>query len=387
MATRRIGLGVIIASVVAAVLVMMVLKNRSTPLSPIDNPPLLSPTSREWRIEEVAHGLEVPWSIAFTSPDRILVTERPGRIRLIENGALRARPLVVFDDVSMLSEEGLMGLVVDPDYTVNRYVYASYAYRENGKMYVQVVRLRDEGTVLTQDRVIIDTIPAAKYHAGSRIKFGPDRKLYITTGDGEDINAPQNKNSLAGKILRLNPDGSIPEDNPFPHNPVWSYGHRNSQGLDWHKETGELYASEHGPTLDGPEGGDEINRILKGAHYGWPLVSHENRLEGTIAPIILFTPAEAPSGLIVYSGIMLPQFKNNLFFGALKGEGLIRLVVDDNNPDVIRKIEKLEQVRYGRIREVVESPDGSIYFTTSNRDGRGNPNSNDDKIFRIVAVE
>jgi len=343
-----------------------------------------APESVPYIVEEMVHGLEVPWSIAFTAPNRILVTERPGRLRVIFDGVLQEKPLQIFSEVVTGGEEGLMGLALDPDYAENKLLYLSLAYEQGGKMYVEVLRFRDADDHLEDRTLLIDHIPAAQFHAGSRIAFGPDDKLYITTGDATERNFAQDLKSLAGKILRLNPDGSIPAGNPFPESPVWSYGHRNPQGISWHPETGELYETEHGPSVfDGPAGGDEVNHITKGANYGWPLVSHEKKKEGTVAPLLVFTPAEAPSSLLIYSGKVLPQFQNDLFFGALVGEGLMRLKLDPQNPDKISAFEKLKEVQLGRIRAVTEGPDGFIYFSTSNRDGRGKPQANDDRIFRI----
>lgn len=336
----------------------------------------------DYRIEEIANGLEVPWSIVFTSSNRMLVTERPGRLRVIENGKLREEPLHVFPEVSTIGEEGLMSIVLDPDYNKNKFIYASLAYESERGMFVKVVRFTDEETSLADETIILDGIPAARYHAGCRIAFGPDGKLYVTTGDSFDRQLAQDLNSLAGKVLRINDDGSIPEDNPFEGSPVWSYGHRNPQGMAW-DANGDLYISEHGPSvIDGPRGGDEINKIVKGANYGWPLVSHGKLLEGTEPAIEVFTPAEAPASLLIYSSGVLPQFKGNLFFGALVGEGIIRMIPDGDD----FKIEKM-QTEYGRIREVMQGPDGTIYFTTSNRDGRGKPKTGDDKIYRIAPVE
>lgn len=341
-------------------------------------------TSLSYEIEQVAAGLTVPWSIVFTGPDRMLVSERPGRIRVIEKGILRKTPLYTFQKVSSKAEEGLMGLALHPEYEKNRYLYACYAYETEGDLFDRVVRLTDRGDTLEDEKILIDRIPAAQYHAGCRIAFGPDGKLYITTGDATDKNLAQKINSLAGKILRLNDDGTIPSDNPFPNSPVWSYGHRNPQGLGWHPQTAELYSSEHGPSIfDGPAGGDEVNRVVKGGNYGWPLVSHERQKKGTISPVALFTPAEAPGSLLVYSGKTFLSWKGNLFFGALRGEGIVRLVLDEQNPDTIVRIEKLNDVRVGRIREVTEGPDGYIYFTTSNLDNRGTIRTGDDHIHRI----
>lgn len=338
-----------------------------------------------YKIEEIAHGLEVPWSIVFTSPTRMLVTERPGRIRVIENGIVKGEPLHTFLEVSTGGEEGLMSLALHPQYANNKYVYASYAYQSERGMWVKVVRFRDDGDSISDMKTIIDAIPAAQYHAGSRLRFGPDGKLYITTGDATEKEIAQDLRSLGGKILRINDDGSIPSDNPFK-SAVWSYGHRNPQGISWN-EKGKLYETEHGPsTFDGPPGGDEVNRIVKGGNYGWPLVSHENRLEGTIHPLLVFTPAEAPASALIYSGKLFPEWKDNLFFGALIGEGLIHIVLSDSDPDKVVSYEKLADVKFGRIRDVTEGPDGAIYFSTSNRDGRGSPAATDDRIFRIVPI-
>ncbi len=333
-------------------------------------------------IVEVVRGLEVPWSIVFTSPSRILVTERPGRIRVVLDGVLQKEPLISFPEVSNIDEEGLMSLALDPDYDDNSFIYTSLAYKGKNGMTVKVVRLLDKGNTLMDPKVILDNIPAAKYHAGSRIAFGPDDKIYITTGDATNKSLPQNLSSLGGKILRINADGTIPDDNPWKWNPVWSYGHRNPQGLAWLGNT--LYETEHGPSVfDGPAGGDEVNKIEKGKNYGWPLVSHTKTREGTEAPLRVFTPAEAPASLMIYSGKVFPQYEDHLFFGALKWEGIIILQVQDDALALIGKI----ATTYGRIRDIVEAPDGTIYFSTSNRDGRGTLHTGDDKIYRIVRKE
>jgi glucose/arabinose dehydrogenase len=224
------------------------------------------------------------------------------------------------------------------------------------------------------------------YHAGCRLGFGPDGKLYITTGDARQPSLAQDLNSLAGKILRINKDGSIPADNPFPGSPVYSYGHRNSQGIAWQPGTGRLYVTEHGPSgSDGPEGGDEINLIQAGANYGWPLVSHDATLEGTESPLIQFTPAVAPSGAAFYGSNVLPMFTGRLFFGALRGEGLVMVDISAQDPKVIESVQWIVS-NVGRVRDVAVGPDGLIYFTTSNQDGRGTYRSGGDKVYRLVPV-
>jgi glucose/arabinose dehydrogenase len=341
--------------------------------------------SGSYEIKLVAEDLYVPWSIVFTSSDRMLVTERNGRLRIIKDGILSEQPLKIFEEVSSNGEEGLMGLALDPDYKENKYIYVSYAYGGTDKLSVKVVRYKDEGDKLSGEKTIIDKLPAERYHAGCRLRFGPDGKLYITTGDAGERKLAQDINSLYGKILRINSDGSIPEDNPFPGNPVWSYGHRNSQGIDWYPGTDIMYSTEHGPSgFDGPGGGDEVNIIVKGGNYGWPVVSHKESKDGMISPVLEFTPAIAPASGMFYRSDSIPGFKNNFFYGCLRGSGMMRVIMDKDDPLKIISNELMPEVNFGRIREVTEGPDGAIYFSTSNRDGRGSVREGDDKIYKIV---
>ncbi len=331
--------------------------------------------------ELIASGLEVPWSIAFTSPTRMLVAERPGRIREVVGGQLNPTPLLTIAQVSSTDEEGLMGLAIDPQYAQNKYVYISYAYPQDGGLFVRVARLIDQGTSLVEDTVLLDRVPAAQFHAGSRVKIGPDSKLYVTTGDALTKEDAQDATSLAGKILRLNLDGSVPADNPIAGSYVYSYGHRNPQGLAW-LSAGELLSTEHGPSVfDGPAGGDEINHIVGGANYGWPVVSHEKSTDGMIDPLITFTPAVAPGSAAVAEDV--------LYFGALRGEGLYKVELSVAGGDV--RVTDFTVVpgtdSLGRIREVVVGPDGALYFSTSNRDGRGEVRGGDDKIYRVGLLE
>jgi len=338
-----------------------------------------------YEIMLVADNLYVPWSIVFTDPDRMLVTERNGKLRVIRNGILSEKPLKVFEEVSSDGEEGLMGLALDPDYRENKFLYISYAYGSSDKMSVKVVRYKDEGDKLSDEKTIIDGLPAERYHAGCRLRFGPDGRLYITTGDAGERKLAQDINTLYGKILRINPDGTIPADNPFPDNPVWSYGHRNPQGIDWYPGTDILYSTEHGPSgFDGPGGGDEVNIIVKGGNYGWPVVSHRETKEGMISPVLEFTPAIAPASGMFYRSDSIPQFKNNYFFGCLRGSGIMRVVIDKNDPSKIISNEMMAEVNFGRIRDIAQGPEGAIYFSTSNRDGRGRVREGDDKIYKII---
>lgn len=186
--------------------------------------------------------------------------------------------------------------------------------QKNNKLIDKVERLIDRGNIIERGKIILDDIPAARFHAGCRIAFGPDNKLYITTGDGTNKEVAQQLDSLGGKILRINTDGSIPQDNPFPNSAIFSLGHRNPQGIDWYPGTDILFQTEHGPSVfDGPPGGDELNIIKKDRNYGWPIVSHKKKQTGFIDPKLIFTPAEAPSSAFFYKSNVFPQFKNNFF--------------------------------------------------------------------------
>ncbi len=336
------------------------------------------------RVETVVTGLEVPWSIAFASPGRMLVTERPGRVRIVENGVLKAEPLATLADVESTSETGLMGLTLSPDYASSHLLYLSYAYAAGRDIRVRVVQYRDEGTRLVRTKTIVEGVPAARNHAGCRIRFGPDGKLYVTTGDATDRALAQRMDSLAGKTLRFNGDGSIPADNPFRGSPIYSLGHRNSQGLDWQPGTGTQFQTEHGPSgFDGPGGGDEVNIVEAGKNYGWPVIHHRQTREGFVSPLLEFTPAIAPAGASFVRGGALAGLTGDFIFGALVAEKLVRVRFEAGSPRRVKDVEDLLSGEYGRFREVMAGPDGALYVSTSNRDGRGHVRGGDDRILRI----
>jgi glucose/arabinose dehydrogenase len=321
-------------------------------------------------VSTLATDLEVPWSFAFLPDGDALVTERDSGRLLRVSPSGDAKELQTLPEGGS-GEGGLLGVAVSPDYREDRYVYAYYTTEEDNR----VVRFR----IGEKPEPILTGIPVNSYHDGGRIEFGPDGMLYISTGDAGDSSNSQNRNSLGGKILRIEPDGSIPRDNPFPGNPVYSYGHRNVEGLAWDAE-GQLYASEFGENT-----WDEVNRIEAGNNYGWPEVEGEGgEARGYTDPITVWPTSEAsPSGAEILVGGAMPRWEGDLFVTALRGQRLWRLELDDRGEVTGR--EKLLDGEVGRVRDVVQAPDGSLWVSTSNRDSYGSPVSDqDDRILRLA---
>lgn len=333
-------------------------------------------------------NLRIPWSLIFMPDGRALVSERPGNIKLIRNGKLSEK-LYAKIEVAHIGEGGLMGLALHPLFPKEPYIYAMHTYKQGDILYNRVVRLKDYDNEGRIDRVIIDNIPGGKFHNGGRIAFGPDGMLYITTGEIFDAELAQDLKSLGGKILRVTPEGSIPNDNPFKESPVYSYGHRNPQGICWHPGTNKLYEAEHGPSGEfGRFAHDEINIIVKGGNYGWPKVIGAGGSKLFIDPIVVWKNATPPSGITFYKGDLMRHLKGNLFIATLRSESLIRINLESSGEKITR-IERWfasdsRKGKYGRIRDVIEGPDGALYFLTSNTDGRGSPSPGDDRIYRIA---
>jgi len=336
-----------------------------------------------YKVETIAENLEIPWEIVFVPDGRIFFTERVGALRVIEDGQLNPEPVTSIDVGA--GEGGLLGLALDPSFEQNHFLYLYYTYFEFPFTYNKVVRYTENANSLADEFILVDKIPGAAWHDGGRLKFGPDEKLYITTGEAGNGDSAQDLNSLGGKILRVNSDGTIPSDNPFTDSPVFSYGHRNPQGLDWDPVTGKLVITEHGPSGERGFAHDEINVIEAGKNYGWPKVIGGESEPGFVDPI-LHTGDDtwAPSGATFYDSDNIPEWENKYFVATLRGNQLRMLDLDIEANQVISS--EVIFSNYGRLRDASMGPDDNLYILTSNQDGRGSPAENDDRILRIVPL-
>ncbi len=312
-------------------------------------------------VEIIAEQLQTPWSIE-KSDTALFVTERPGNIVMITEDVVERQQVLLKKQLSAAPEAGLLGFVLAPDFTTTNIAYSYYTYEEGSAQFNRVVTLILIDNKWQETDLLIDRIQSGTYHHGGRLKIGPDSKLYVTVGDATQPSLAQDLDALEGKILRLNLDGSIPNDNPFPRSYVYSYGHRNPQGLAWATD-GTMYASEHGNAAN-----DEINIIEKGKNYGWPLMEGTDKQQHLVTP--LFTSGStntwAPSGITVVD--------DQLYAAALRGTAVLTFDVNMKKQDVLLS-------EFGRIRDVFMD-DSYLYFISNNTDGRGNPQPDDDKLYR-----
>lgn len=336
-------------------------------------------------VTTLAGDFDTIWELAWGPDNSIWVTERGGRISRVDPST-GATTQVGTVQVSEIGEGGLMGMTFHPDFATEPWVYVAHTYSSGGTRN-RVIRMRYDAGSLGPPQVIIDNLPGSSNHNGSRLAVGPDRKLYVTTGDASNTGLPQDRNSTAGKVLRLELDGGPAAGNPFG-NVTWSFGHRNPQGLAFLPDGG-LFITEHGPSDN-----DEVNRIEAGRNYGWPTV--RGRCDGdaggseqtfcqannVVEPLAIWTPTIAPAGLAYYDASLIPGWRGSLLFTALKGAALYRMPLSADHRSIVGE-EVLFQRQYGRLRAVLVGPDGSVYLGTSNRDGRGSPRNGDDRILRV----
>lgn len=327
----------------------------------------------------VAAGLEHPWSMAFLPDGRVLVTERPGRLRLIVNGRLQAAPVSGVPKVVARGQGGLLDVVLHPDYADNGWIYLSFAAPSLRGAHTAVARARLDGNRLVDLKTIFraNNVAGGRVHFGSRLAFGGDGKLYVTVGERGDSDRAQDLDSHNGTTVRLNDDGTVPGDNPFLNTAgalpeTYSYGHRNSQGMARHPVSGEIWLNEHGP-----QGGDEINIVRAGVNYGWPVITYGrsyagfsigegSEKPGMAQPILHWTPSIAPSGMAFYTGDKFPAWRGNLFVGSLKFRHLVRLELDGER---VVSQERLLEGAFGRVRDVRQGPDGLLYLLTDENEG------------------
>jgi glucose/arabinose dehydrogenase len=360
---KKIQIAAIAIAIVFSVLVL------TSPSDPIPLPELNSNSESDF-VSIIAENLDKPRAIAV-SDDRIFVTEKDGMIRVIQNNTLLESPLATFR-ASNVFDGGLLGIALHPDFSQNHYLYVFLTYDEDDKLWNKVLRITESENKLQNAETILDKIPGSSFTNGGFIKFGPDEKLYVGTGTVSDAShLPQDLNSLSGKILRLNDDGTIPDDNPFSNSPIYSLGHRNPQGMTW-DDDGNLFVAEFGP-----EKNDEINLIQAGKNYGWPEQQCSGN-ENFEDAVLCYDPSIEPGGILYYSGESL-DFESSFIMASMRSANLYQLDFEEGLSS-----QKSILSGIGRVRDVAEGSDGSLYVITSNTDGKGFPDSTDDKLLRIL---
>lgn len=340
------------------------------------------------KAETVVSGLEVPWGIAFLPGGDWLVSERAGRVRLVRDGKLVATVLTL--DVAPGAEGGLLGIAASPGFDQDGLFYVYTTVLVGGARTNRVVRYRldDARRTATLDRVVLDNLPGAEFHDGGRLRFGPDGMLYVGTGDARAPDVAQSKESLGGKILRVTPEGTAPPDNPFAPSPIFLLGLRNPQAFDW-LDKGTLVVVDHGPSGElGRTGHDEVSLARAGDNLGWPKISGCEAAPGKVTPRVTWEEAVPPGGAAIYTGTAIPEWRGSLLIGTLRSKHLHRVELDPDDPRRARRHEVYFQgdppMGFGRLRETIMGPDGELYVTTSNCDGRGICPEERDRILRLT---